>query len=104
MLLVCHVVDVVLYRCVMSLILSLMSLMMLCCCVMLLILLLSLLLCDVVVVVFGARTPLAVGAADLDGGQVVEKFLEVRVADGRPPGVVSAVMEPEQQPEQQRPT
>lgn len=53
---------------------------------------------------FGAHTPLAVGAADLDGGQVVEKFLEVRVADGRPPGVVGAVMEPEQQPEQQRPT
>lgn len=42
---------------------------------------------------FGARTPLAVGAADLDGSQVVEKFLEVRVADGWPPGVVSAVME-----------
>lgn len=42
---------------------------------------------------FGARTPLAVGASDLDGSQVVEKFLEVRVANGRPPGVVSAVME-----------
>ncbi len=41
------------------------------------------------------RTPLAVGAADLDGGQVVEKFLEVGVADGRPPGVVSAVVKPE---------
>lgn len=44
---------------------------------------------------FALRTPLAVGAADLDGGQVVEEFLEVGVADGRPPGVVSAVVEPE---------
>lgn len=41
------------------------------------------------------RTSLAVGAADFDGGQIVEEFLEVRVADGRPPGVVSAVVEPE---------
>lgn len=42
-----------------------------------------------------ARTPLAVGAADLDGGQIVEKLLEVGVADARPPGVVGAVVEPE---------
>lgn len=47
--------------------------------------------------VFVLRTPLAVGAADLDGGQVVKKFLEVGVADGRPPGVICAVMEPEPQ-------
>jgi len=49
----------------------------------------------------GLRTPLAVGAADLDGRQVVEKLLEVKVADVRPPGVVSAVMEPEPEPEDQ---
>lgn len=41
------------------------------------------------------HTPVAVGAADLDGRQVVEKFVEFGVADGRPPGVICAVVEPE---------
>ena len=40
-------------------------------------------------------TFLAVGPSDLDGGQVVEKFLELWVAETRPPGVVGLVMEPE---------
>lgn len=46
------------------------------------------------------RTSLAVGAADLDGGQVIEQLLEVRVTDAGPPGVVAAVMEPDAQGEQ----
>lgn len=44
-----------------------------------------------------SRTSLTVGAANLDGSQIIEKFLEVSVADGWSPGVVGAVMEPEPQ-------
>jgi len=58
-------------------------------------LLLSLLLFMLLSLLF---TLLAVGASDLDGRQVVEQLLEVWVADARPPGVVSAVMEPETHP------
>lgn len=47
----------------------------------------------------GVRTPLAVGAADLDGGQIMEKLLEIGVTDGRPPRVICAVMEPETNPD-----
>lgn len=54
---------------------------------------LSLSLCGVVCV--RRPTLLAVGATDLYGSQVVQQFLEVRVADDRPPGVVGTVVEPE---------
>lgn len=51
--------------------------------------------CGVQCVVCAWRpTLLAVGAADLDGRQVVQQLLEVGVADGRPPRVVGAVMKP----------
>lgn len=51
----------------------------------------------------GVRTSLAVGAADLDGGQIMEKLLEVGVADRGSPGVVGAVVEPEAQREEKNP-
>lgn len=47
-----------------------------------------------VFVVVGLRTSLAVGAADLDGGQIVQELLEVGVAQCGPPGVVGAVVQP----------
>lgn len=46
------------------------------------------------------RTSLTVGAANLDGSQIMEKLLEVSVTDGWSPGVVGAVVEPEPQREQ----
>lgn len=43
-------------------------------------------------------TPLAVGAPDLDGRQVVEKLLEIRVTDHRSPGLTGLHMKPEAEP------
>lgn len=40
------------------------------------------------------HTSLAVGATDLDGRQIVQELLELRLREGGPPGVVCAVVEP----------
>lgn len=41
------------------------------------------------------HTSLAVGATDLDGRQIVQELLELRLREGGPPGVVCAVVEPD---------
>lgn len=43
---------------------------------------------------YSERTFLAVGATDLDGSEIVEKLLELRVPQLRSPGRVRGVMEP----------